>query len=77
MSGFRLPEGGAVDRGRALAFIVDDKPYLDFPSDASGKTQLRTPLLDSTQAQNAGTFADGKKQIPNELEHLDFLHFPL
>ena len=28
MSGFRLPTGGAIDRGRPLAFTFDGKPYL-------------------------------------------------
>ena len=34
MSGFRLPQGGAVDRGRPLAFTFDGKPYLGLAGDS-------------------------------------------
>ena len=35
MSGFRLPTGGAIDRGRPLAFTFDGKPCLLYTSDAA------------------------------------------
>ncbi len=34
MSGFRLPTGGAIDRGRPLAFTFDGKPYLGAAGDS-------------------------------------------
>jgi hypothetical protein len=41
------------------------------------KNAIADPPLDSIEAQNAGVSADGKSQIPNELEHLDYPDFPL
>ena len=40
MSGFRLPAGGAVDRGRPLAFTFDGKPYLGFEGDSIASALL-------------------------------------
>ncbi|MBV8107251.1 MAG: (2Fe-2S)-binding protein [Hyphomicrobiales bacterium] len=40
MSGFRLPAGGAVDRGRPLAFTFDGKPYLGFRGDSIASALL-------------------------------------
>ena len=40
MSGFRLPAGGAVDRGRPLAFTFDGKPFLGFQGDSIASALL-------------------------------------
>jgi sarcosine oxidase subunit alpha len=40
VSGFRLPAGGAVDRGRPLAFTFDGKPYLGFEGDSIASALL-------------------------------------
>ncbi|HME83236.1 MAG TPA: 2Fe-2S iron-sulfur cluster-binding protein, partial [Roseiarcus sp.] len=40
MSGFRLPAGGDVDRGRPLAFTFDGKPYLGFKGDSIASALL-------------------------------------
>jgi sarcosine oxidase, subunit alpha len=40
VSGFRLPSGGAVDRGRPLAFTFDGKPYLGFGGDSIASALL-------------------------------------
>ena len=34
MSAFRLPEGGAVDRGQTLAFTFDGRPFVGFAGDS-------------------------------------------
>ncbi len=40
MTAFRLPEGGAVDRGRPLVFTFDGKPYLGFAGDSIASALL-------------------------------------
>ena len=40
MSGFRVPTGGAVDRGRPLAFTFDGKPFLGFQGDSIASALL-------------------------------------
>ena len=40
MSAVRLPEGGAVDRGKPLAFTFDGKPYLGFDGDSIASALL-------------------------------------
>ena len=40
MSGFRLPAGGGVDRGRPLAFTFDGKPFLGFQGDSIASALL-------------------------------------
>ncbi len=40
MSGLRLPVGGAIDRGRPLAFTFDGKPYLGFAGDSIASALL-------------------------------------
>src|SRR5271154_717536 len=40
VSGFRLPSGGGVDRGRPLAFTFDGKPYLGFAGDSIASALL-------------------------------------
>ena len=40
MTAFRLPEGGAVDRGRPLAFTFDGKPYVGIGGDSIASALL-------------------------------------
>jgi len=40
MSGVRLSTGGAIDRGRPLAFTFDGKPYLGFAGDSIASALL-------------------------------------
>ena len=40
MSGFRLPAGGKIDRGRPLAFSFDGKPYLGVAGDSIASALL-------------------------------------
>ncbi|RBP17530.1 sarcosine oxidase subunit alpha [Roseiarcus fermentans] len=40
MSGFRLPTGGAIDRGRPLAFTFDGAPYLGAAGDSIASALL-------------------------------------
>src|SRR5579871_3651668 len=40
LSGVRLPSGGAVDRGRPLAFTFDGTPYLGFDGDSIASALL-------------------------------------
>ena len=48
MSAFRLPEGGAVDRGRTLAFTFDGKPYLG--SGATASPPRFSPMASASSA---------------------------
>jgi sarcosine oxidase, subunit alpha len=40
LSGCRLPEGGAIDRGQPLAFTFDRKPYIGFKGDSIASALL-------------------------------------
>jgi sarcosine oxidase subunit alpha len=40
VSGSRLPQGGAVDRGRTLAFTFDSKPYIGLAGDSIASALL-------------------------------------